>query len=157
MARIIRSPQAEQDTLSIAQYLVEQSQSRSVGYRFIDSVEAKLKLLAHHPLSREARPDLADELRQFLLGNYVLFCRPLDDGSWCGCFTARVTFLGSFAPVKHNYSLSDDPYRTEVKKQNRIRKWPRDSSILRSPHSSPFMQPAACGRWRLFERSTSAD
>ena len=80
MGRIVRSSRAKVDVLSAAQYIAEQSQSRETAYRFVDSVDEKLKLLAQHHDLGEARPDLAPHVRAFPVGQYVIFYRPLDNG-----------------------------------------------------------------------------
>jgi len=80
MPRIIRSPRAKADVLSIGRYIAEQSQSRSTAIRFLDKIDEKLKLLARHPLAGEERSDLSANVRAFPIGNYVIFYRPTEDG-----------------------------------------------------------------------------
>ena len=48
--------------------------------RVLDKMEAKCEMLARQPLIGEARPDLAPNLREVPVGNYVIFYRPLSDG-----------------------------------------------------------------------------
>jgi toxin ParE1/3/4 len=48
--------------------------------RLLDRIEAALFDLAHRPMMGRSRPELAPELRSFVVGNYVLFYRPLFDG-----------------------------------------------------------------------------
>ena len=80
MPRIVRTPRAKSDALSIGRYIAEQSGNRSVALRFLDKIDAKLKFLAQHPGAGEARPELAADVRSFPVGNYVIFYRPSDDG-----------------------------------------------------------------------------
>jgi toxin ParE1/3/4 len=80
MSRIHRSPRAKADILTTARYLAEQSQSRAVAHRWIDSVDEKLKFLADQPLAGEARPDLAEAVRAFPVGDHVIFYRPSERG-----------------------------------------------------------------------------
>jgi toxin ParE1/3/4 len=46
----------------------------------LDRIEVALLDLAQRPLMGRARPELAPDLRSFVVGNYVLFHRPLSDG-----------------------------------------------------------------------------
>ena len=48
--------------------------------RVLDKMDAKCEMLASQPLIGEARPDLAANLREVPVGNYVIFYRPLADG-----------------------------------------------------------------------------
>lgn len=48
--------------------------------RLLDRIEAALFELAQRPMMGQARPELAPDLRSFVVGNYVLFYRPLPDG-----------------------------------------------------------------------------
>lgn len=80
MALILRSPRAKADVLVAARYIAEQSQSRDVAYRFIDTLDEKLKLLACHREMGESRPDLGPNPRGFPAGQHVIFYRPLHDG-----------------------------------------------------------------------------
>ncbi len=48
--------------------------------RFIDTVGEKCRLLATHSQMGQLRPELAPNLRSFVVGNYVIFYRPTTDG-----------------------------------------------------------------------------
>ena len=48
--------------------------------RLLDRIEAALFDLAQRPMMGRARPEIAPDLRSFVVGNYVLFYRPLPDG-----------------------------------------------------------------------------
>jgi toxin ParE1/3/4 len=80
MARVLRTELSRSDTKSIAHYLAEQSQSRRVALRFIESIVEKCDLYASRPNLGEACPDLGNDVRRFPVGNYVVFYRPLPDG-----------------------------------------------------------------------------
>jgi toxin ParE1/3/4 len=80
MQRIIRTPRAKADALSIGRHIAEQSRNRSVALRFLDKIDAKLKFLAKHPLAGEARAELAVNVRSFPVGSYVIFYRPSEGG-----------------------------------------------------------------------------
>lgn len=47
----------------------------------VDSIHEKCQFLSRHPLASEARPALALGLRSSPVGNYVIFYRPIDDGT----------------------------------------------------------------------------
>lgn len=80
MAQIIRSPEAEADTVTAARFVARESQSRSTAYRFVDTIDEKLKVLARHPQAGSCRPSLGENVRQFPLGDHIILYRPLDDG-----------------------------------------------------------------------------
>lgn len=48
--------------------------------RFIDKICRKLRLLARHPLLGSDCSNLAPDLRFFVVGKYVIYHRPLNDG-----------------------------------------------------------------------------
>lgn len=52
----------------------------AIADRLLDKIAAKCEMLARQPLIGEARPDLAMNLREVPVGNYVIFYRPLSDG-----------------------------------------------------------------------------
>lgn len=78
MARIIRSPVAEEDLLEIWSHIA--NDKPSAADRFLDKLEQRIELLSRHPRIGEARPDLAARVRAYSVGNYVIFFRPIRDG-----------------------------------------------------------------------------
>jgi toxin ParE1/3/4 len=48
--------------------------------RFLDRLEETCKLLALHPMIGRPRDDLAEHLRSFPVGNYLIFYTPTPDG-----------------------------------------------------------------------------
>lgn len=48
--------------------------------RWLDAVDSRCKLLAQMPGLGRLRPDLAPELRSFVVGNHVIFYRETHDG-----------------------------------------------------------------------------
>ena len=48
--------------------------------RWLDTIEAKLSLIADNPLLGAARPDIAPELRYHAVGNYLLLYRSVSGG-----------------------------------------------------------------------------
>ena len=75
---IIRRPLARQDLISIWRYIARDSEFEAD--QFLDKLELLLLRLAERPLIGRERPELADNLRSFPLGNYVIFYRPISDG-----------------------------------------------------------------------------
>ena len=65
MSRIWRTLQARSDLTSIALNIGKDNVVAAT--RFLDSVDAKLNLLCQHPELGEARPELAANLRSFVV------------------------------------------------------------------------------------------
>ena len=78
MARIIRSPDAENDLLEIWSHIA--NDKPSAADRFLDKPEQRIQLLSRHARIGESRSDLAPCVRAFSVGNYVIFFRPIRDG-----------------------------------------------------------------------------
>lgn len=77
MARIIYSPDAENDLIDISSFIALDNPAASD--RLIDSFVEKLRILADAPLIGPICTELP-ALRRFPVGNYVFFYRPLRDG-----------------------------------------------------------------------------
>src|SRR4051812_33789058 len=71
--RIIRSPEAQSDVDDIALHIARDNLDAAL--RWLDSVDACLKMLARHPGAGPARDELAAGLRSFPLGNYLILYR----------------------------------------------------------------------------------
>ena len=82
MGTIHRSPRARADLVSIGDDVAERMKSLASANRVLEAIEQKLKLLARHPLSGQARPDLQTGVHCFPVGkyDYVIFYRPQDNG-----------------------------------------------------------------------------
>ena len=78
MARCIVQPSAEADLREIAEYIEAANPGRGVSY--VAEMRSTIALYAEQPLSGRERTDVADGLRGFPFGNYVVFYRPLADG-----------------------------------------------------------------------------
>jgi len=78
MSRYRISPKAREDLKSIYRYVAEDNPPAAGRLKkmFLD----RFLLLAAQPLMGEAREDLAENLRMFSLGSYVIRCRPTSDG-----------------------------------------------------------------------------
>ena len=71
MLRLVRLPRAEDDLIQIWRYIAEDNEA--AADRLLDHFEEVLRKLVLHPEAGRQRPDLADGLRSFAAGNYVLF------------------------------------------------------------------------------------
>jgi toxin ParE1/3/4 len=80
MATIRRTPLARSDLKGIGRYIAQQSGSREIAFRFLDTIERRSQIYANSPLSGELCPDFSSEVRRFSVGNYVVFYRPSDSG-----------------------------------------------------------------------------
>ena len=80
MNRAIISLAAQEELLSIWEYVLKQSGSGEVADRLIDRIFSKSELYSSQPLLGEARPDLAENVRCFVVGSYVVYYRPHDSG-----------------------------------------------------------------------------
>lgn len=67
---------------------------------FLDALEETCELLATHPLMGRPRPELAEELRSFPVGNFLIFYLPAPDG----IDVARVIYGGRDLPAKFHKS-----------------------------------------------------
>jgi toxin ParE1/3/4 len=69
------APLARSDLDEIWDYLGIQKDNPAAAARQTEMLFEKLFLLTTHPLLGEARPDLGDNLRSFVAGNYVVVYR----------------------------------------------------------------------------------
>lgn len=73
-------PIARKDLLGIAADIAAGSGSIEVAERFIDRIYARCNLQASRPLIGELRPELGSDVRQCLVGLYLVFYRPVEEG-----------------------------------------------------------------------------
>ena len=78
MPRILRTPLAEDDLLSIWDYIAEDS--LDAADRVVREISEKFEALASSPRSGTPREELAPSLRSDPVGNYIVFYLPLKDG-----------------------------------------------------------------------------
>ena len=78
MARVLKTPAAEQDLVEIGAYI--EADNPAAADRLLDRFEREFNLLADFPGLGRQRDELATSLRSFPVGNYVIFYLPLDDG-----------------------------------------------------------------------------
>jgi toxin ParE1/3/4 len=80
MPSVTYLPEAESDLFSIWRYVHQESQSLEIADRLVEKIDAAAMTYAGHPLMGELRPDLAEVVRCFSVGNYVVFYVPTVDG-----------------------------------------------------------------------------
>ena len=78
MSRYTLSPGASEDLKAIYRYLADRNAPAAGRLREI--FLERFRLLARHPLLGQARDDLADGLRMFPAGSYVVLYRPAKVG-----------------------------------------------------------------------------
>ena len=79
MAReIVRRPQARLDLIEIWGFIADDSEA--AADRMLDRIEDVLRMLRDRPLAGRQRPELAQELRSFPVGSYIVFYLPLPNG-----------------------------------------------------------------------------
>jgi toxin ParE1/3/4 len=77
MRKIIRAPAAVRDLSAITDYIAAENLTAALG--FYDEIDSLLSMIAEYPEMGEAVEHLAPRLRRFMLGNYLLFYRHVDD------------------------------------------------------------------------------
>lgn len=78
MPRILKRPRAEADITELWNFIADDSEARADA--FIDELDRELRTLAKRPNIGRARGELAEGLRSFTVGRYVIFYLPLTDG-----------------------------------------------------------------------------
>ena len=78
MGRIQRTPRADQDLEELWFFIAQDDPA--AADRWLDTLEAKIGLLADNPLLGPARPDIARELRYHPVGNHLLLYRVIQGG-----------------------------------------------------------------------------
>ena len=73
MGRVNKLPTARSDLIEIWQYIADDSPEDAD--RFLDTLEEKIGLLADNPEMGKRREELAEELRSFPVGNYMIYHR----------------------------------------------------------------------------------
>jgi toxin ParE1/3/4 len=86
------SSEANSDMEKIALYLLDLNPV--VAHRFLDELEQASELLAKHPLLGRMREELADGLRSFPIGNYLIFYTIAPDG----IYIVRIIYGGRDLP-----------------------------------------------------------
>ena len=68
---IVLQPRAKADLVEIWEFIADDSDANADA--FIDVIDQKFQLLAQQPCIGRRRADLADGLRSFPVGSYVIF------------------------------------------------------------------------------------
>ena len=78
MAQSELTPEAQSDLIKIWSYIAQYNQE--AANNIIDKIYQKSQTLAESPYIGTARPELAPDLRSFVVEKYVLFYQPISDG-----------------------------------------------------------------------------
>jgi len=78
MRRVVVSPQAEQDLIDIWLYIAEDQPINAD--HFLDRLETQVSKLAEFVDMGVARDELAEALKSFPVGRYILFYRVTQEG-----------------------------------------------------------------------------
>lgn len=77
-SKVLKSPVAERDLDEIWFYIAKDN--IDAADRVLRRIQDKCRQYAAQPLMGDLRDDLAENLRNFVVGSYVIFYRPLTDG-----------------------------------------------------------------------------
>ena len=75
---VLRTSKAHLDLVEIAFHIAEQNPS--AANRWLDTINEKCQMLARMPELGRKRSDLAQNLRSFPVGDYIIFYRPIENG-----------------------------------------------------------------------------
>ena len=78
MSVVLKSPRALSDLAEIWTYIADDNAAAADAFAAL--IDGKFQALASQPDMGRARPELATDLRSFLVGRYVIFYLPLPDG-----------------------------------------------------------------------------
>ena len=78
MPRVLKTPEAELDLIEIAAYI--EADNAAAAERLLDKLDEKCRLLSEFLGLGRSREELAESLRSFPVGNYVIFYLPFTDG-----------------------------------------------------------------------------
>ena len=78
MPTLIFAPSARLDLLDIFDYIARDKPNAAANW--IDKIEEKCALIATTPEFGERRPEHGSDIRSSVVGRYVIFYRPMEDG-----------------------------------------------------------------------------
>jgi toxin ParE1/3/4 len=78
MSLIVKLARAKADLSEIWDYIADDSEAQADS--FIDSIDLKLRLIAEQPNIGRIRGELAENMRSFPLGRYVIFYVVIPNG-----------------------------------------------------------------------------
>jgi toxin ParE1/3/4 len=80
VAQVYYLPAAREDLYAVWQYVSEHSSSFRTADRLIARIDKTARQYAQQPLMGEQRPELAERVRSFRVGKYVVFYVPIAEG-----------------------------------------------------------------------------
>ena len=78
MAKLVVAPSARQDLSDIFDYIARDKPIAAA--KWVEKIEEKCKLIATTPEFGERRPEYGSQIRSSVVGRYVIFFRPLENG-----------------------------------------------------------------------------
>jgi toxin ParE1/3/4 len=78
MAKLIIAPSAQQDLSDIYDYIARDKPIAAASW--VEKIEEKCKLIAATPEFGERRPEYGTDIRSSVVGRYVIFFRPIENG-----------------------------------------------------------------------------
>ncbi len=78
MAKLVIAPSAQQDLSDIYDYIARDKPIAAANW--VEKIEGKCKLIATTPEFGERRPEYGADVRSSVVGRYVIFFRPIEDG-----------------------------------------------------------------------------
>jgi toxin ParE1/3/4 len=78
MATLIIAPAAQQDLSDIYDYIARDKPIAAANW--VEKIEEKCMLIAETPEFGERRPEYGAEIRSSVVGRYVIFFRPIENG-----------------------------------------------------------------------------
>ena len=78
MAKLVIAPSAQQDLSDIYDYIARDKPIAAGNW--IVKIEEKCKLIAETPKFGERRPEYGADIRSSVVGRYVIFFRPIENG-----------------------------------------------------------------------------
>ena len=78
MGKLIIVPSARQDLSDICDYIARDKPIAAANW--VEKIEEKCKLIATTPEFGERRPEYGTQIRSSVIGRYVIFFRPIENG-----------------------------------------------------------------------------
>ena len=78
MAKLVVAPSAQQDLSDIYDYIARDKPIAAGN--LVEKIEEKCKLIAETPKFGERRPEYGADIRSSVVGRYVIFFRPIENG-----------------------------------------------------------------------------
>lgn len=78
MAKLIIAPSAQKDLSDIYDYIARDKPIAAANW--VEKIEEKCQLIAVTPEFGERRPEYGADIRSSVVGRYVIFFRPIENG-----------------------------------------------------------------------------